>query len=122
MANFNGTDLGFIFEMNTIPSPKALQVNAYCGIDGVGVVDLGSRGGRTTVLGAIVAPDAASLATATQGLRALMVSGAKATLVDQEGTSWASVRLAAFEPSGPRLNVAGGGAARRYRAEFFHQF
>lgn len=123
MASYNGASLGFIFQMSTSGNPNGEQVNAYCGGDGLEVIDHGTRGGTTVVAGAMLASSAAGLAGANQSMRSLQANGGAYVLVDTLGTSWASVRLRKFTPVGPiRPIIAGvaGGYAQRYEAEFLH--
>jgi hypothetical protein len=124
MASFNGVDLGFIFFMNVAANPKAKQINAYAGANGLEVIDQGSRGGHTVVSGAIISRSAPGLAAAEQSLRALQVDGGAYALVDTLGTSWPGVILVEFQPEGRVNRIVGpfGGffIGRRYRAEFLH--
>lgn len=119
-ASFNGADLGFIFDMTVGAMPPSLQQNVYPGANGIEVLFMGSRGGRTTVQGATVADNAADLAVAEQAIRTLQVSGQPYTLVDTTGTSWTNVIMLTFQPEGRILPTAGGGVARKYSAEFLH--
>lgn len=126
MASFNGVDLGFIFEMCVAPSPKARQVNAYAGANGLEVIDQGSRGGVSYVEGAIIGLSPPGLAAAEQSLRALQVDGGAYLLVDTLGTTWAGVILIQFSPRGRVCQVIGPGdffyVARKYHADFLHVF
>lgn len=126
MASFNGVDLGFIFEMSVAANPKGRQVNAYCGANGLEVIDQGSRGGTTAVSGAIISSSAPGLAAAEQSLRALQVNGGAYALVDTLGTTWPGVILVQYQPQGRVCRVVGPYGlyyiARRYSAEFLHVF
>ncbi len=121
MASFNGSDLGFIFTMSTSAAPKALQINAYAGADGLEVIDLGSRGGRTVVEGGLIAPNPGDLAAIEGAFRTLQVNALTSTLVDDLGTPWPGVKLLLFEPRGRVCAMAdSAGFARKYHAEFLH--
>jgi hypothetical protein len=124
MASFNGVDLGFIFYMNVGPNPKARQVNAYAGANGLEVIDQGTRGGHSVVSGAIISSSAPGLAAAERSFLALQQDGGAYALVDTLGTTWAGVILVDFEPEGRVNRIVGpfGGffIGRRYRAEFLH--
>ena len=120
MASFNAIFLGFNFEMNTVAEPSALQFLEYPGINGVGVINHGSRGGLTLAEGALFGVDAASLAVAIHTFRSMQVAKVKAVLIDQYGTAWPAVRLLDFQPYGRNEVLVGGGFAKRYRAQFLH--
>jgi hypothetical protein len=120
MATYAAFDLGLIFEMVTVAAPNARQVNAYPGANGLEVIDLGSRGGQTTVLAALGASSSSGLATLIQGLRTLQVAGTANVLVDEFGVSWPGVILEMFAPVGPVRLGTGGSFLQRYQAQFLH--
>jgi hypothetical protein len=120
MASFNGLDLGLIFAMSTAANPKARQVNAYAGANGLEVLDHGSRGGSSAVEGALAGSTPAGLAAAEGTFRSLQIDGGGYVLVDTLGNSWFNVILVQFNPVGRVGIVAGGGYARRYAMEFLH--
>ena len=121
MASYAGFNLGLIFEMNTFPAPNARQINEYPGANGIEVIDMGSRGGRTTVVGGLGSATAGGLATLIQGLRTLQVAGSGNVLVDHFGVPWAGVILEQFAPVG-RVQRGGPGWVQRYQASFLHTF
>ena len=120
MASFAGEDLGFIFAMNTTPAPKALQINAYAGANGIEAIDLGARGGKTALDAALFASNAPSLAALVQSFRSLQQDGSPYILVDDLGTVWSGVKLITFEPVDRVYPIVGGGYAKKYHAEFLH--
>lgn len=122
MASFDGYDLGFVFDCNTEPAVKARQLSGYPGVDGLQALDLGARGGRTVVNGAILAPDTPSIGFVEAAFRAYQATGVRSVLVDQEGFAWAGVILESFRPEGRVFGVLSyqGGYAKRYRATFLH--
>jgi hypothetical protein len=126
MATFNGVNLGFVFEMNVAPNPKARQVNAYAGANGLEVIDQGSRGGTSYVEGALISASPNGLAAAEQSFRALQVDGRSYLLVDTLGTTWPGVTLIQFAPKGRvcRAIVPGGLLyyARCYHMDLLHVF
>lgn len=121
-ASFNGVSLGFIFAIDTAANPKARQVNAYPGANGLEVLDHGSRGGTTVVRGAVVAPSTYALSAAEGSLRALQVDGGAYTLQDTLGKYWPGVILVQYRPQGRVYLTAGNYLARKYDAEFLHVF
>lgn len=122
MASFNGFDLGFIFQMPVAANPKARQINAYAGANGLEVIDHGSRGGTTFVEGAFGSSTTAGLSAVEQGMRSLMVDGRAYILVDTLGKSWPGVILVKYQPIGPIRPTFDGILTRRYEAEFLHVF
>jgi hypothetical protein len=122
MASFNGASLGFIFEMNPNPNPKARQINTYPGATGLEVLDQGGRGGTTTVLGAVLGGSPSGLDSAISTFRSLQQDGGQYTLLDNLGRSWSGVILVAFNTVGQARPLVGGGYAKRYEAEFLHVF
>lgn len=120
MASFNGANLGLIFEMSTSANPNARQINTYPGANGLEVLDQGTRGGSTTVLGALGGTTAGGLAAAEATFRSLQVDGGAYTLVDTLGTGWGRVILIQFTPVGRVYPVVGGGYVRKYEMEFLH--
>ena len=120
MASFNGTSLGFVFAMNPSAAPNALQINAYPGADGLEVLDLGSRGGRTVVEGALLASSPGGLGAYEGAFRTLQRDKVTSILVDTLGTAWSGVKLVLFAPTGRVVPLVGGGYARKYHAEFLH--
>ena len=120
MASFNGASLGFIFAMSTAANPNDLQVNAYPGANGLEVLNMGARGGNTTVAGALGGATAQGLAAAEATFRSLQVSGGAYVLVDNLGTSWSNVILTEFRPVGRIYPAVGIGFVRKYEMLFFH--
>ena len=120
MASFNGLDMGLVFENPVAPNPNGRQINAYCGANGLEVLNMGSRGGQSTADGLLFAPSVGGLSAYEQAFRSLVVDGGGYGLIDTMGNAWFPVILAMFTPVGPVLNIAGGGYGRRYHAEFLH--
>lgn len=121
MASFNSTDLGTVVEMTTVLSPKQRQVNAYPGINGLQLIDHGTRGATTRVRGILSGSGRAGLSTVFDTFRGYQTAGGKATLVDVLGKSWTNVILVVFQPIGQSGVMAGGvNYCQQYEAEFFH--
>lgn len=124
-ASFNGISLGFIFSMPVAPNPNGRSINAYCGANGLEVINMGSRGGHTVLEGAIVAAGASALTAAENSFRAAVADGGAYQLIDSTGTAWFPVIMVSFQPKGRVYVVAGGiipglFLARKYDAEFLH--
>lgn len=121
MASFSGADLGIVKSCKTVPAPLAVQFNAYNGVNGVGRITLGQRGGKTVVTGWVAGVDEADLESIKAGFFALQLQGSASDLIDNKGNLWPNVVLVLFEPDGERIpGVPGGGIAEAYVAEFFH--
>lgn len=119
MASFNSTDLGIVEVCNTVQAPKERQVNAYPGVDGLQLIDHGTRGAITQLRGVLAASSRSGLATLLGTFRAYHAAGGKATLVDTYGVSWTNVILVQFRPIANIYPVPGG-FCTRYEAEFLH--
>jgi hypothetical protein len=120
LASFNGYDLGIVEGWTTTAAPKELQVSGYPGVNGTEVVDMGARGGTTTLRGVLAGFDAFDLASIKATFMALQINGGSYTLVDPEFVSWFPVILRMFRPAEPRYNMGIAGVAQRYEMEFFH--
>lgn len=119
MANFNGIDLGLVEEISTAPAPNERQVNTYPGVNGLEVLDLGSRGGGTSLRGSLAGVDLYDLASIQNALRDVQQASVVGSLFD-DVNSWPDVLLVQFRPTGPRIPLPFGGVAQRYEAEFLH--
>ena len=120
MPSYAGFDLGLVFEMNTVPAPKARQITGYPGVNGLQCRDLGSRGGYTTVAAALGASTPGGLGLLIQGLRSLQQAGGESILIDEFGVAWPSVILDQFAPTG-RIYTGPAGFFKKYEAIFFHR-
>ncbi len=121
MASFNSFDLGLVQEWSTSAAPKDRQINAYNGVDGLENIDLGARGGTTTMQGLLGGSDIPDLKAIKAGLRALQVDGDAYTFIDPEDTEWDNVILVMFRTVGPRYFVVGdAGVVQRYELELLH--
>src|SRR4051794_17878335 len=106
MATFDGNDLGIVEEVATAPAPCAFQKSAYPRLDGVERLRMGARGKVHRCRGVLAGVDASDLSNLKQTLGAYVLAGVAATLVDADGTSWASTVMTAFNPVGPRYILA----------------
>lgn len=120
MASYAGTDLGVVEACNTSAAPKERQVNAYPGVNGLQLLDHGSRGGMTALRGHLIASSKANLATLVDTFRGYQLAGGKASLVDTYGTTWTGVILTQFRPTGRFYAMPGGYFCQAYEAEFLH--
>jgi len=119
MPTYAGTDLGIVSESNTEANPKERQANAYPGVDGLQLIDHGTRGATSYARGHLVASSGAALASLLATFRGYQLAGGKAQLVDKWGTAWDGVILTRFRPTGPAYPCVGG-MCQAYEAEFLH--
>lgn len=124
-ANYQGFGLGLVFQMTTSPNPKARQINAYPGSDGLQVIDHGARGGSTLLLAAFGASTPGGLAATEGRMFALQQDGRPGTLVDDLDRTWSNVILVTFRTQGRVERIVSadlprGGYGRVYVAEFLH--
>lgn len=126
MANFAGLDLGIIEKCKTTLAPRARQVNAYNGVDGLEVIDLGGRGGETKLRGVLAGVDEADLESIKGAFYAAQADGGAYTFVDNKDNDWENVILVAFEPDGTRIpglyvpGVTPNGICERYELTLLH--
>jgi hypothetical protein len=106
--------------MNTADNPRDEQVNAFMGVNGVEVLDHGSRGRVTNATGRFLCASLAELAAVETRFRQYHNQYAY-TLVTTEGIIWYDVKLESFE-SIPRIGMDSytGQVWRSYRARFRH--
>lgn len=120
MATYNSVDLGYIQSFTTAPNAHARQVTAYPGVNGLEILNLGSRGSTTSVSGAVSASSLANLSSALQTLGAYVSDGGAYTLVDNLGTTWTNVVMMGFTPVGKVFVSTPGIYTIRYEAQFLH--
>jgi hypothetical protein len=120
MPSFNAIDLGDFCYVCPDPAENDIQINAYPGVDGLEILDLASRGGQTTIHGACVGIDFATLAAIENTWISMKNAGVVATLIDSLGTSWANVRILKFRPHGPIEDVVGYGWGREFEMILLH--
>jgi len=121
MPSFGGLNIfGTALTMSTTVNPRAKQVNAYFGLDGLEVLDGGSRGRTTLAAGMLFGPTAPALAVAEATFHA-MNDGVARMLVDTSGVIHPGVRLESFQPMGRIRRSPAGYFLRAYRARFLHQ-
>lgn len=121
MASFNSTSLGTVLVMNTARNPKQRQVNAYPGVDGLQLIDHGTRGAMTSCSGLLTGTGVGGLSTILDTFHGYQEAGGKATLVDKLGKSWTNVILVQFTPVGPCYPIQGGVLyCQQYEAQFLH--
>lgn len=118
--SFDGVSLGPVCITRTYANPVARQINEYPGVNGLEVLNMGSRGGTTEAEGFLIATDLPSLGAAFATFIAYQRDGGAYTLFDSKGIEWPSVILADFRPDGmakPALNF---GYVQAYKALFLH--
>lgn len=121
VPSFNGE---FIFGadvvMVTSDPPRDVQVNAFIGINGVEVIDLGRRARYTMVTGRFIGVDEYGLGAIENYFRSYN-DGYAYTLITTDGLVWPDVKLESFEPQPPmRLDRFTGEVSRAYRARLMH--
>jgi phosphohistidine swiveling domain-containing protein len=106
--------------MVTVDPPRDVQVNAFNGVNGVEIIDHGSRQRYTAVSGRFLMPDVPSLVAAENALRSYR-DPFEYTLITTDGSVYEGVKLESFEPQ-PRIFTDGatGYVWRTYRARFIH--
>lgn len=120
MATFDSVDLGYIQFMVTSPNAHARQVTAYPGVNGIEVLNMGSRGSNTVLQAAVSSSSLAGVSTALQTLGAYVLDGGAYTLVDNMGTTWTNVIMVSFQPTGRVVRSLPGVYTIKYEAEFLH--
>jgi hypothetical protein len=111
-----GTDVTMV----TVDPPRESQVNSFLGINGVEILDHGSRQRYTEVTGKLQAPDEAGLGMLENRFRSYKDAYGY-TLVTTDGLYWENVKLESFQPTPPiRVSLTAGVVFRNYRARFIH--
>jgi hypothetical protein len=120
MASFNGVNLfGLVISMSTGDNRRDSQVNSYNGLNGLEVLDGGSRGLTTVVHGVIYGSGLAGLAAARELLRGYR-DGNAYMLADSTGSAWPNVRLERFTPAEAIKQAPDGTCFQPNSAEFLH--
>jgi hypothetical protein len=121
IPTFNGTALfDTAVVMTTASCPVQVQKNAYPQLDGLEVVNLGSRGRVTEVRGYLTGPDLTTLAAKAAAWRSLQESVMIGPLVTTDGSTYPYTYICAFHEAGRILTMAGGGVMRPYLATLLH--
>jgi hypothetical protein len=121
VPSFNGV---FIFGENVIMAtsdpPRDKQINKYLGVNGVEILDHGSRQRQTDATGRLSGLTLAELAAKENIFRSYKDPFAY-TLITTDGLVWLDVVLESFEPQPPiRQDALSGLFWRNYRARFLH--
>jgi hypothetical protein len=119
-ATFDNVSLGPLCTTRTYGNPHARQVNEYPGVNGLEVLNLGSRGGTTEAEGLLYGDTLLDLAAAFGTFIGYVRDGGAYTLEDSFGVSWDSVILVDFRPDGLAKLFTDGGFCRAYKAVFLH--
>lgn len=117
--SFAELPLGAICTTRTYGNPQSRQINEYPGINGIEVLNLGSRGGTTEAEGLMWGSTFAELASLFGAFTALQLDGGAYTLVDIYGVVYQQVILVDFRPAG-LVKPAAPGYAREFKALFLH--
>jgi hypothetical protein len=110
-----------VLSCRTTAQGQQRQVNAYPGVNNLEVLNLGARGGQTSLAFEMTAPSLAALAAAEAAVRAYQLDGGKYVFVDRMGVAWPGVILDQFGPAGDVDRLAdGSGYSRTYSARLLH--
>lgn len=91
MMTYNGENIfGPAARCRHVANPRAQQVDAYFGVNGLRVLDGGGRGRVFQIRGVLVAPSMADLAN-SEARFANYADGVARVLVDSRGRSWPNV-------------------------------
>ncbi len=120
MPSYGGVNIfGTAVTMSTADHLREKQVNSFFGLSGLETLDGGARGRVTEVTGVLFGPTPGALATAESAFRSYS-DGLTRVLVDSLGTTWTSVRLETFQPTGRVRQSPQGLFFRSYQARFLH--
>ena len=120
MPSYGGVNIfGTAVTMSTADHLREKQVNSFFGLSGLETLDGGARGRVTEVTGVLFGPTPGALATAESTFRSYS-DGLTRVLVDSLGTTWTSVRLETFQPTGRVRQSPQGLFFRSYQARFLH--
>lgn len=117
MASFNGVDMGIVIEKIPSVNPIERQINKYPGVNGLQILQGGTRGGTIKVHGVLISDTVADLEAMEQTWYSAAAAGTTGTLVDDAGNSFANCILMSFVPSGQRQD-----ACVNYTMEFLQNF
>src|SRR5262245_22334244 len=113
----NSTIFGFAVSIVTSANPKAEQMNAYFGTNGVQSIFGGTRGRYSMVQGLLIGNSPAAL-SAAELLIDSYNDGIAYTFVDNFGNIWPNVILDTFAPQGRVMQSKDGFYIRPYKAGF----
>ena len=118
MATFKGVDYFSSGPARIIPVDTSAEIRTtrFPGLDGEYQMNMGRAGGRITQEGTLIAASASALRTLVNALRAQV--GARGTLVDDLGFSYAGCTLVRVTFSGERRVDAAGNHYADYAAEY----
>lgn len=116
----NEVIFGLDVVMNTPGPDREQQINSYNGVNGIEILDFGSRGQKTTVSGRLVGFSPAEVGMWENRFRAYIGPFAY-TLLTTDGILWYDVVAQSFTPTGRMMGDYGSGEWwRTYRAIFQH--
>lgn len=117
MATFNSIDMGIVVEKCPSVNPIERQINTYPGVNGLQILQGGSRGGTLSIRGVIGAADVGSLDAMEQTWYSMVIAGVIGAFIDDEGNVFANCLIMSWRPQGSRT-----GAMVNYMAEFLQIF
>lgn len=121
VPHFNGYYIfGVDVVMATEDPPRDVQINSFPNVDGIEIIDFGSRGRRTVVTGKLIAEDELALGNLENIFRSYR-DPYSYNLFTTEGLLWTDVQLETFRPQPPmQIDFDTFYVMRRYQAIFRH--
>jgi hypothetical protein len=120
MATFYGISMfGVVQETDPVANPNERQFSSYSGVNGVSSINLGSRGGRTTIRGYLGGATYLDVMAQWSAVIAYQTSGLSATFVNDYGGVYPSSVIETFVPRS-RILAAPTGWFRLYECVIFH--
>lgn len=119
MPSFDSTNMfGSAVTMTTVDNPRAVQVNAFPGLNGTEELDQGKRGRFVNVDGWLSGDNPDNLNGNEMFFRSYD-DGRAYVLVDTFGNVWPNAKMESFEPQGRvRVSAGTGFFYRPYKARF----
>lgn len=121
MPSWNGLDLGPFARIKTRANRPEVQLTTYPGVNGVGGLNMGSRGFVTEAdIVCVGDGTVAGLAAVIDPFIIAQVDASRGTLIDSFGRTWPDVMITEFYPTDEPMFAPGYGWGQEYHIEFFH--
>ncbi|MDR3639061.1 MAG: hypothetical protein P4L84_34975 [Isosphaeraceae bacterium] len=105
MATFNGIDMGIVIEKIPVVNPIERQINTYPGVNGLQILQGGTRGGTIMIKGVLVSDSVYDLEAMEQTWHEAAASGVIGTFVDDVGGTYGNCLFIVFRPEGQRSDA-----------------